>query len=277
MKAVDVIGVTKGRGFSGVMKRHNFNGQRATHGVKKVHRHMGGTGALAANRGGGRMKKGKKMPGQIRQRAGHDAQHPLVRIDKENNLLLINGCGAGPERRLRGRSGKRTRWDRAVESSNLKAHGKPAKEYCRHGKLPVYISGAEVGKYEIDPAAIAPKINQQLLHDVVVMYQANQRQGTHRTKGRARSRRHRRRRCIARRGRATPAPARGAAAAPRRRYHVFALRPRDYSYRLPKKAVQAATRMAIASQNQAARTSSSSTSWRSAGPRPKRWPASSRP
>src|SRR5262245_564208 len=64
VKAVDVTGLTKGRGFSGAMKRHNFKGQRATHGVKKVHRHMGGTGALAANRGGGRMKKGKKMPGQ---------------------------------------------------------------------------------------------------------------------------------------------------------------------------------------------------------------------
>ena len=63
VKAVDVTGITKGRGYAGVMKRHNFGGQRATHGVKKVHRHMGGTGSLAAWRGGGRPKKGKKMPG----------------------------------------------------------------------------------------------------------------------------------------------------------------------------------------------------------------------
>jgi large subunit ribosomal protein L3 len=96
VKAVDVTGVTKGRGFSGVMKRHNFKGQRATHGVKKVHRNMGGTGALAANRGGGRMKKGKKMPG----RYGHDQvtvrNMRLARVDKENNLLLINGAVPGP-------------------------------------------------------------------------------------------------------------------------------------------------------------------------------------
>jgi large subunit ribosomal protein L3 len=96
VKAVDVTGLTKGRGFSGVMKRHNFKGQRATHGVKKVHRHMGGTGALAANRGGGRMKKGKKMPG----RYGHDQvtirNMKLARVDKENNLLLINGAVPGP-------------------------------------------------------------------------------------------------------------------------------------------------------------------------------------
>jgi large subunit ribosomal protein L4 len=52
--------------------------------------------------------------------------------------------------------------------------------------LPIYDkSGAEVGKYEIDPAKIAPKINKQLLHDVVVMYQANLRQGTHKTKDRS--------------------------------------------------------------------------------------------
>jgi len=63
VKAVDVVGITKGRGFSGVIKRHGFGGQRATHGVKKVHRHMGGTGSLAAWRGGGRPKKGKRMPG----------------------------------------------------------------------------------------------------------------------------------------------------------------------------------------------------------------------
>ena len=44
IKAVDVIGISKGRGFAGVMKRHNFSGQRATHGVKKCHRHAGGTG-----------------------------------------------------------------------------------------------------------------------------------------------------------------------------------------------------------------------------------------
>ena len=45
---VDVVGTSKGRGYAGVMKRHNFSGQRATHGVKKVHRHAGGTGCSAS-------------------------------------------------------------------------------------------------------------------------------------------------------------------------------------------------------------------------------------
>ena len=96
VKAVDVTGMTKGRGFSGVMKRHNFKGQRATHGVKKVHRHMGGTGALAANRGGGRMKKGKKMPGRYGNERVTTRNIPVAKIDAENNLLMIHGSVPGP-------------------------------------------------------------------------------------------------------------------------------------------------------------------------------------
>jgi large subunit ribosomal protein L4 len=112
--------------------------------------------------------------------------------------------------------------------------------------LPVFNkSGTKVGNYEIDPEAIAPKISQQLLHDVVVMYQASARQGTHRTKDRS---------DVAGttkkmyRQKGTGNARAGSRRAPQRRggYHVFALRPRDYSYRLPRKAVQAATRMAIA-------------------------------
>jgi large subunit ribosomal protein L4 len=112
--------------------------------------------------------------------------------------------------------------------------------------LPVFNkSGAEVGRYEIDLEAIAPKISQQLLHDVVVMYQASARQGTHRTKDRS---------DVAGttkkmyRQKGTGNARAGSRRAPQRRggYHVFALRPRDYGYRLPKKAMQAATRMAIA-------------------------------
>src|SRR5437660_4753194 len=106
-------------------------------------------------------------------------------------------------------------------------------------------SGAEVGKYEIDPETIAPKISQPQLHDVVVMYQASARQGTHRTKDRS---------DVAGttkkmyRQKGTGNARAGSRRAPQRRggYHVFALRPRDHSYRMPKKAIQAATRMAIA-------------------------------
>jgi large subunit ribosomal protein L4 len=112
--------------------------------------------------------------------------------------------------------------------------------------LPIYNkSGAEVGKYEIDPAKIAPKINQQLLHDVVVMYQANQRQGTHKTKDRSEVAGTTKKMY---RQKGTGNARAGSRRSPLRRGggHIFALRNRDYSYRLPRKATQLATRMAIA-------------------------------
>jgi large subunit ribosomal protein L4 len=108
-------------------------------------------------------------------------------------------------------------------------------------------SGAEVGSYEVDPAQIAPRINKQLLHDVVVMYQANRRQGSAKTKSRAEvssstSKLYRQKGTgNARAGHRRSGVRRGGG-------HIFAIRPRDYSYRLPRKAVQAATRMAIASK-----------------------------
>lgn len=96
VKAVDVVGTTKGRGYQGVIKRHGFGGQRATHGVKKVHRHMGGTGSLAAWRGGGRPKKGKKMPGHYGDDRVTARNLDVVRVDQENNLLLVRGAVPGP-------------------------------------------------------------------------------------------------------------------------------------------------------------------------------------
>ena len=62
VKSVDVTAICKGRGFAGAIKRHNFGGQRATHGVKKCHRALGGTGASAFP---SRVMKGKRMPGHL--------------------------------------------------------------------------------------------------------------------------------------------------------------------------------------------------------------------
>jgi large subunit ribosomal protein L4 len=116
--------------------------------------------------------------------------------------------------------------------------------------LPVYdTSGSEVGKYEIDPAEIAPSINKQLLHDVVVMYQASARQGSHKSKSRAEvagsTKKMYRQKGTgnARAGSRRSGLRRGGG-------HIFAKRPRDYSYRLNRKAVRAATRMAIAGKIQ---------------------------
>jgi large subunit ribosomal protein L4 len=114
--------------------------------------------------------------------------------------------------------------------------------------LPIFNrSGAEVGKYEVDLAELAPKISKQLLHDVVVMYQANKRQGTVRTKSRAEVSGTSKKMY---RQKGTGNARAGSRRSPIRRGggHAHSLLPRDYTYRLPRKAVQAATRMAIASK-----------------------------
>jgi len=116
--------------------------------------------------------------------------------------------------------------------------------------LPVYdSSGKEIGKYEIDPAEIAPSINKQLLHDVVVMYQASARQGTHKTKSRAEVAGNKQKMY---RQKGTGNARAGSRRSNIRRGggHAFAIRNRDYSYRLPRKAVRLATRMAIAGKIQ---------------------------
>jgi len=93
IRRVDVTGTSKGRGYAGVMKRHNFSGQRASHGVKKVHRHAGGTGCSASP---SRLFKGKRMAGQYGNAQVTVRNLNLHRIDADNNLLLIEGSVPGP-------------------------------------------------------------------------------------------------------------------------------------------------------------------------------------
>jgi large subunit ribosomal protein L3 len=90
---VDVTGTTKGRGTAGVMKRHGFKGQRASHGVKKVHRHQGGT---SMNTSPARVFKGKRMAGRFGNERSTMRNLKVVRIDAEHNLLLVRGAVPGP-------------------------------------------------------------------------------------------------------------------------------------------------------------------------------------
>jgi large subunit ribosomal protein L3 len=93
---VDVIGTSKGRGYTGVMKRHNFQGLPAAHGAKKVHRSPGSTGSHASNRGSGRPKLGHLAAGQYGHSRVTVRALDVVKIDVENNLLLVRGAVPGP-------------------------------------------------------------------------------------------------------------------------------------------------------------------------------------
>ena len=89
---VDVTGTSKGKGTQGVMKRHNFGGMSASHGTERMHRHGGSIGGRATNRGfNGRPKKGVRMGGRMGNETVTTRNHPVVRIDAENGLLLVKG------------------------------------------------------------------------------------------------------------------------------------------------------------------------------------------
>jgi len=94
---VDVIGVSKGKGFAGVMKRHHFGGQPASHGTERKHRSPGSIASRATWRGQcGKPKKGVRMAGHMGMDQVTTRNHPLVKIDTEKNLLLIKGALPGP-------------------------------------------------------------------------------------------------------------------------------------------------------------------------------------
>ena len=94
---VQVTGTSKGRGFAGVMKRHNFGGGRASHGKNSVMRKPGSVGAGADP---SRIWKGKKMPGRYGGDKVTYKNLEILKIDKENNLLFIKGAVPGSNNRL---------------------------------------------------------------------------------------------------------------------------------------------------------------------------------
>ncbi len=89
---VDVTGISKGKGFQGVIKRHNFSMQDATHGNSLSHR---APGSIGQNQTPGRVFKGKKMAGHMGNERCTVQNLEVVRVDVERNLLLIKGAVPG--------------------------------------------------------------------------------------------------------------------------------------------------------------------------------------
>jgi len=96
IKFVDVTGISKGKGFQGVMKRWNFGGQPESHGTERKHRSPGGIGGGQGTRGHGRaIRLGKKMAGHLGDERVTTRNLSLVGVDKEKHLLLIKGTVPG--------------------------------------------------------------------------------------------------------------------------------------------------------------------------------------
>ncbi len=93
---VDICGTSKGKGFQGAMKRHNFGGMRASHGVSVSHRAHGSTGQCQDP---GKVFKGKKMAGQMGNERVTTQNLEIVAVDEKENLILVKGpvpgCNSG--------------------------------------------------------------------------------------------------------------------------------------------------------------------------------------
>jgi large subunit ribosomal protein L3 len=94
---VHVTGTSKGRGFAGVIKRHRFNTQTATHGTHEFFRHGG---AIGAHTFPGRVWPGLKMPGQMGNETVTVRNLTVVRIDTDANLIMVKGAVPGPNKGL---------------------------------------------------------------------------------------------------------------------------------------------------------------------------------
>ncbi|MEM7340959.1 MAG: 50S ribosomal protein L3 [Actinomycetota bacterium] len=93
-EAVDAVGTSKGKGFAGVMKRHNFSGQRASHGAHLVHRMPGSVGMCATP---ARVFKGMRMAGRMGSDRVTVQSLTVVRSDVDKNVVLVKGSVPGPK------------------------------------------------------------------------------------------------------------------------------------------------------------------------------------
>ncbi|HLW61484.1 MAG TPA: 50S ribosomal protein L3 [bacterium] len=89
---VDIVGVSKGKGYSGTMKRHNFGGQRDSHGVSLMHRAVGSIGSSNI----ARVFRGKRMPGRLGGARATVRGLRVISVDLDRNVLLIRGALPGP-------------------------------------------------------------------------------------------------------------------------------------------------------------------------------------
>jgi large subunit ribosomal protein L3 len=101
VRYVDVTGVSKGKGFAGVMKRYRFKGLCASHGTERKHRSGGSIGGHATDLGTGpKVKKGKRMAGRMGGGRVTIRSLDVVSIDPDRHLMIIKGAVPGPNRGL---------------------------------------------------------------------------------------------------------------------------------------------------------------------------------
>ena len=194
---VDATAVSKGKGFAGGMKRHNFKGQGASHGNHKMHRAPGSIGACATP---SRVFKGTKMAGHMGRSAGH---HPQPR-DRPIRPRAPAHLGQGGRARAPGRDGRAARrgqgasregrWWLVTSTADVIETADAGPAAARRLARPEPITrtatrrsmdGTELGGVELDPEIFGIEPNEAVLHQVVTAQLAAARAGTQSTKTRA--------------------------------------------------------------------------------------------
>ena len=223
---VDVVGVSKGKGYQGVIKRFGQHRLRESHGTGPVARHAGSNGSTSTP---SRVFKGKKLPGHMGAERVTVQNLIVVKVDAENNLIAIKG--AIPGRQGLGRDHPRQR--ESVKEENTMAQFDV-----------VDMNGKKVSTVELSDAVFGITPNEKAVHEAVVNFLANQRQGTQNTKIRKEVRGGGKKPW---RQKGTGHARQGSIRAPQWTHGGVALgpKPRDYSYRINKKVKRLAVLSAL--------------------------------
>ncbi len=149
---IDVTSNSKGKGFAGGMKRHNFSGNRATHGVSISHRSHGSTGQCQDP---GKVFKGKKMAGRLGNKKVTIQNLKLLNIDIENNLLIVKGAVPGHKGSiitvLDSVKNKQDKKNNKIEEKSAKMEEKTSKTDDKVSKV------EESKNNQTDQVSLAPK------------------------------------------------------------------------------------------------------------------------
>ena len=234
---VDVIGISRGKGFQGVMKRHNFGGGAATHG-SMFHRAPGSIGASSFP---SRVVKGMRAAGRMGGDRVTTRNLKVVQIDAENNLLVLNGAVPGAPggyvimRKAIAAQARSEAADREAVQGGQGQEVGPMQIDIVNGK------NEKVGALELSDDVFGGRVKTDLIWAAVVQENASERRGTHATKNRA---------AVSGSGK-KPWRQKGTGRARvgeirnplwRKGGTVFGPMPRDYSYDLPKKVRRGALR-----------------------------------
>ena len=169
---VDVSGTTIGKGFAGVIKRHHFSSNRASHGNSRLAQQSPGSIGMAQDPG--RVFPGKRMSGHLGNVTRTVQLLEIARVDAERSLIMVQGLGARREEQRR---------DRAPEREGQGAQGREGSQIM---ELKVINEKGEAQKsVDASETLFGREYNEALVHQVVVAYQANGRQGTRQQKTRA--------------------------------------------------------------------------------------------